>query len=164
MPEVPTKGQPAAQIYNAWRHTQVPCCSCAAESVCEKYLEWMQRGIHIITPNKKMNSGSLQRYRNLKHHQRSSYIHYFYETTVGAGGWKGPDIVCLRSNAEPGCLAVRKHICTHALPMPTDGCGVLTRVSQGLQGMLCLFDAPLLHATCRPACDRHAAAPGRVWR
>jgi hypothetical protein len=46
----------------------------------------MRQGTHIITPNKKMNSGPLARYRQLKDHQRTSFIHYFYEGTVGAGG------------------------------------------------------------------------------
>ncbi len=42
-------------------------------------MEWMRKGIHIITPNKKMNSGPLERYTQLKQHQRESFIHYFYE-------------------------------------------------------------------------------------
>jgi aspartokinase/homoserine dehydrogenase 1 len=41
--------------------------------------------VHVITPNKKLNSGPLARYAALKEHQRTSYIHYFYEATVGAG-------------------------------------------------------------------------------
>lgn len=49
------------------------------------YLDWMRRGIHVITPNKKLNSGPLARYAELKAHQRTSYIHFFYEATVGAG-------------------------------------------------------------------------------
>lgn len=57
----------------------------ASETPSEHYMEWMRKGIHIITPNKKMNSGPLERYRELKAHQRNSYIHYFYEATVGAG-------------------------------------------------------------------------------
>lgn len=57
----------------------------ASEEVSTHYLDWMQEGIHLITPNKKMNSGPLERYTALKTHQRSSYIHYFYECTVGAG-------------------------------------------------------------------------------
>ena len=57
----------------------------AAEEPPAHYLDWMQRGIHVITPNKKLNSGSLQRYLELKAHQRTSFIHYFYEATVGAG-------------------------------------------------------------------------------
>ena len=39
----------------------------------------MQRGLHIITPNKKLNSGPLDRYLALRQFQRESYIHYFYE-------------------------------------------------------------------------------------
>lgn len=37
-------------------------------------------------------SGPLQRYLELKQHQRDSYIHYFYETTVGAGELCFPDM------------------------------------------------------------------------
>ena len=57
----------------------------ASEVPGEHYLEWMQKGIHVITPNKKLNSGSLKRYNELKSHQRSSLTHFFYEGTVGAG-------------------------------------------------------------------------------
>lgn len=57
----------------------------ASEDPSEQYMEWMRKGIHIITPNKKMNSGPLERYTQLKQHQRESFIHYFYEGTVGAG-------------------------------------------------------------------------------
>ena len=35
--------------------------------------------INVITPNKKMSSGPLKRYQDLKRLQRASYIHYFYE-------------------------------------------------------------------------------------
>ena len=34
-----------------------------ADLPSEHYLEWMRMGTHIITPNKKMNSGPLQRYQ-----------------------------------------------------------------------------------------------------
>lgn len=43
------------------------------------YLDWMRRGIHIITPNKKLNSGPLARYQELRRTQRDSYIHFLYE-------------------------------------------------------------------------------------
>ena len=46
------------------------------------YLEWMQKGLHIITPNKKLNSGPLDQYLALRQFQRESYIHYFYEVTA----------------------------------------------------------------------------------
>ena len=51
----------------------------ASEAPAQMYLEWMQKGIHIITPNKKLNSGPLSQYRALKQFQRESYIHYLYE-------------------------------------------------------------------------------------
>lgn len=57
----------------------------ASEAPAEHYLDWMQQGVHVITPNKKLNSGSLPRYNSLKSHQRGSFTHFFYEGTVGAG-------------------------------------------------------------------------------
>ncbi|KAG6543069.1 hypothetical protein Mapa_015565 [Marchantia paleacea] len=59
---------------------------CTANAViAEHYLEWLKKGIHIITPNKKANSGPLDQYLAVKRIQRQSYTHYFYEATVGAG-------------------------------------------------------------------------------
>ena len=39
----------------------------------------LQAGIHIVTPNKKLNSGPLPQYQALRQFQRGSYIHFFYE-------------------------------------------------------------------------------------
>ncbi|XP_024532065.1 bifunctional aspartokinase/homoserine dehydrogenase 1, chloroplastic [Selaginella moellendorffii] len=72
------------------------CCShpipnivvvdCTASSdIPDWYYPWMRKGMHIVTPNKKANSGSLDKYLRLKELQRKSYTHYFYEGTVGAG-------------------------------------------------------------------------------
>ncbi|CAI9117153.1 OLC1v1018497C1 [Oldenlandia corymbosa var. corymbosa] len=59
---------------------------CTADSfVASHYYEWLRRGIHVITPNKKANSGPLEQYLKLRALQRQSYTHYFYEATVGAG-------------------------------------------------------------------------------
>ncbi|CAK9170863.1 unnamed protein product, partial [Ilex paraguariensis] len=59
---------------------------CTADSiVASHYHDWLRRGIHIITPNKKANSGPLDQYLKLRALQRQSYTHYFYEATVGAG-------------------------------------------------------------------------------
>ncbi|CAA2966652.1 bifunctional aspartokinase homoserine dehydrogenase, chloroplastic-like [Olea europaea subsp. europaea] len=56
---------------------------CTADSyVASRYYDWLRQGIHVITPNKKANSGPLEQLRAL---QRQSYTHYFYEATVGAG-------------------------------------------------------------------------------
>jgi len=59
-------------------------CS-ASDYVAGFYEDWLKRGIHVITPNKKANSGPLDYYKALRSIQRKSYTHYFYETTVGAG-------------------------------------------------------------------------------
>ena len=56
----------------------------ASEEVAAMYSGWLQRGIHVITPNKKAFSGSLETYRELKHKAQQGSSHYFYETTVGA--------------------------------------------------------------------------------
>ena len=42
-------------------------------------------GIHVVTPNKKANSGALPDYRALKEAARAAGTHYLYEATVGAG-------------------------------------------------------------------------------
>ncbi len=71
-------------------HSVIIDCT-ASEDVAAKYPQWLSQGIHIITPNKKANSG--ETYRQLE-----AFIHkgpstnplekntfYLYETTVGAG-------------------------------------------------------------------------------
>lgn len=59
---------------------------CTADSnIANHYCDWLLKGIHVITPNKKANSGPLDRYLKLRTLQRKSYTHYFYEATVGAG-------------------------------------------------------------------------------
>jgi bifunctional aspartokinase / homoserine dehydrogenase 1 len=55
------------------------------ESIADHYPAWLAQGIHIITPNKKGNTGSMESYRELKRLTRSGSHHYLYETTVGAG-------------------------------------------------------------------------------
>jgi len=57
----------------------------ASDAPPAEYLNWMKKGIHVITPNKKLNSGDLARYKAIKKYQRSSLTHFFYEGTVGAG-------------------------------------------------------------------------------
>ncbi|KAL5206276.1 hypothetical protein ABZP36_034485 [Zizania latifolia] len=59
---------------------------CTADTnVASHYYDWLKKGIHVITPNKKANSGPLDQYLKLRTLQRASYTHYFYEATVGAG-------------------------------------------------------------------------------
>mmetsp|Transcript_9334 Transcript_9334/g.34218 ORF Transcript_9334/g.34218 Transcript_9334/m.34218 type:complete len:805 (+) Transcript_9334:675-3089(+) len=57
----------------------------ASDVVAAQYEGWLKQGIHVVTPNKKANSGDLAYYQRLRDLQRESYTHYFYEATVGAG-------------------------------------------------------------------------------
>ncbi|PWA35901.1 bifunctional aspartokinase/homoserine dehydrogenase I [Artemisia annua] len=59
-------------------------CTSSTE-VADHYHNWLHHGIHVITPNKKANSGPLDKYLKLRALQRQSFTHYFYEATVGAG-------------------------------------------------------------------------------
>lgn len=57
----------------------------ASEEITERYEEALQANIAIVTPNKKANSGKLDRYKRLKAltHQRNTK--FLFETNVGAG-------------------------------------------------------------------------------
>ncbi|QDZ23982.1 bifunctional aspartate kinase/homoserine dehydrogenase [Chloropicon primus] len=57
----------------------------ASDYVSDYYQQWMESGVHVITPNKKVNSGPLERYNAVKKLQEEKHVHYFYEATVGAG-------------------------------------------------------------------------------
>jgi aspartokinase/homoserine dehydrogenase 1 len=57
----------------------------ASAAIANQYRDWLARAIHIVTPNKKANSGSLPYYRSLQDAKRSAGTHYLYEATVGAG-------------------------------------------------------------------------------
>ncbi|MDP9009174.1 MAG: bifunctional aspartate kinase/homoserine dehydrogenase I [Pseudomonadota bacterium] len=65
-------------------HTVVIDCTASAV-VADRYRDWLARGIHIVTPNKKANSGTLPYYRSLQEARRAAGTHYLYEATVGAG-------------------------------------------------------------------------------
>jgi bifunctional aspartokinase / homoserine dehydrogenase 1 len=65
-------------------HTVLIDCT-ASGQIASRYRDWLARGIHIVTPNKKANSASLEYYRALHEARRASRAHYLYEATVGAG-------------------------------------------------------------------------------
>ena len=65
-------------------HAVIIDCSASAE-VAARYPEWLAAGIHVVTPNKKANSGSLDLYARLQDAKRQGGTHYLYEATVGAG-------------------------------------------------------------------------------
>jgi aspartokinase/homoserine dehydrogenase 1 len=71
----------------------------ASRAVAERYADWLARGIHVITPNKKANSGSWSYYEKLLQQRRANRVHYLYETTVGAGL---PILQTLRDLRETG--------------------------------------------------------------
>jgi aspartokinase/homoserine dehydrogenase 1 len=65
-------------------HTVLVDCS-ASEEIASHYAEWLAAGIHIVTPNKKANSGTLAYYHRLREARQAGASHYLYEATVGAG-------------------------------------------------------------------------------
>jgi len=75
----------------------IDCTSSSA--VAGRYADWLKRGIHIVTPNKKANTASLPSYRALHTTRRGGSARYLYETTVGAGL---PVIQTLRNLVETG--------------------------------------------------------------
>ncbi|HEY2144615.1 MAG TPA: bifunctional aspartate kinase/homoserine dehydrogenase I [Steroidobacteraceae bacterium] len=79
-------------------HTVIIDCTASAE-VADQYHDWLRRGIHVVTPNKKANSGTLPYYRALQDAKRATGTHYLYEATVGAGL---PVIQTLRDLRETG--------------------------------------------------------------
>jgi aspartokinase/homoserine dehydrogenase 1 len=79
-------------------HTVVIDCTASAD-VAEQYRAWLGRGIHIVTPNKKANSGPWPYYQALQEARRAAGTHYLYEATVGAGL---PVIQTLRDLRETG--------------------------------------------------------------
>ena len=79
-------------------HTVIIDCTASAQ-VASNYRDWLARGIHVVTPNKKANSGALPAYHALKEAARAAGTHYLYEATVGAGL---PVIQTLRDLRETG--------------------------------------------------------------
>ena len=56
----------------------------ASDDVARLYGTWLERGIHVITPNKRANTAPIDYYRQLRSANRAVGAHYLYETTVGA--------------------------------------------------------------------------------
>jgi aspartokinase/homoserine dehydrogenase 1 len=71
----------------------------ASQTIADRYGEWLKRGIHVITPNKRAHSGPIGYYQELKRLSRSSRTHFLYEATVGAGL---PVIQTLKDLVETG--------------------------------------------------------------
>ncbi len=65
-------------------HSVIIDCSPSAE-LAQQYVTILEKGCHIITPNKKANSSPLSEYKKLKTSIAQHNRHYLYETTVCAG-------------------------------------------------------------------------------
>lgn len=79
-------------------HAVIVDCT-ASEAVAARYGGWIQRGIHVITPNKRAPSGPLAKYEELRSVLKPGGAHFFYETTVGAAL---PIITTLRDLIDTG--------------------------------------------------------------
>ena len=65
-------------------HAVVIDCTTSA-NLPVHYTEWIERGIHVITPNKKAGTAPFAQYKRLMRAAKSYGKHFLYETTVGAG-------------------------------------------------------------------------------
>ncbi len=65
-------------------HAVIIDCT-AEQSIADRYASWLEKGIHIVTPNKRAFSGDEAYYRALAASARKGSAHYLYEATVCAG-------------------------------------------------------------------------------
>ena len=73
---------------------------CTADpEVARQYAAWLERGIHVITPNKRAHSGPAEYYSRIKSISHGANTHFLYEATVGAGL---PVIQTLKDLVETG--------------------------------------------------------------
>ncbi|MEE4186305.1 MAG: bifunctional aspartate kinase/homoserine dehydrogenase I [Gammaproteobacteria bacterium] len=71
----------------------------ASEAVSDRYRDWLAAGIHVVTANKKAQSGPFDYYAGLRSSRRAAGTHFLYEASVGAGL---PVIQTLRDLTETG--------------------------------------------------------------
>jgi bifunctional aspartokinase / homoserine dehydrogenase 1 len=55
------------------------------ENLAMTYVEYLQEGFHVVTPNKKANTDSWRYYQALRSAAQKTNRRFLYETTVGAG-------------------------------------------------------------------------------
>ena len=79
-------------------HAVIVDCT-ASGDVADRYPEWLARGIHVVTPNKRAGSGALTLLDAIAGARRQSHAHFLYEATVGAGL---PIVQTLRELRETG--------------------------------------------------------------
>ena len=59
--------------------------STSNEELAMSYVDYLEAGFHVVTPNKKANTDSWQYYQALRVAAQSTNRRFLYETTVGAG-------------------------------------------------------------------------------
>ncbi|RHW77731.1 bifunctional aspartate kinase/homoserine dehydrogenase I [Colwellia sp. RSH04] len=59
--------------------------STSNEALAMSYVDYLNEGFHVVTPNKKANTDSWQYYQELRSAAQSTNRRFLYETTVGAG-------------------------------------------------------------------------------
>jgi aspartokinase/homoserine dehydrogenase 1 len=79
-------------------HAVIIDCS-ASPDIAALYPRWLAAGIHVVTPNKRANSGDRHLLSAIQEARRQGSTHYLYEATVGAGL---PIIQTLRDLRETG--------------------------------------------------------------
>lgn len=57
----------------------------ASDAVPDHYVSWLRAGLHVVTPNKKMGAGDLQRYRAALAAAKEGTSEFLAEASVGAG-------------------------------------------------------------------------------
>ncbi len=71
------------------KSSHIPHCAIIEASASSKltpfYHQWLEQGIHIISPNKKANTGTMFEYRQIRDAAKKSNKHFLYSTNVGAG-------------------------------------------------------------------------------
>lgn len=65
-------------------HAVIIDCT-ANQAIAKEYSHFLEKGIHVITPNKHANAGDLDYYKSLKLLTQKKNHHYLYEATVCAG-------------------------------------------------------------------------------
>ncbi len=65
-------------------HVAIIDCT-ADDEPANHYQTWLNKGVHVLTPNKKAGSGSLERYEQIRKAAKLKRRFFLYETTVGAG-------------------------------------------------------------------------------
>ncbi len=59
--------------------------STSNENLAMSYVDYLEEGFHVVTPNKKANTDSWEYYQALRSAAQKTHRRFLYETTVGAG-------------------------------------------------------------------------------